>query len=103
MSPAFEAYLARIYTDDAERALFLEDAAGRARLAGLREGEITALEGIDRDGLALAAASFSSKRAQAGGRGLRSRTRRTILPSVSGLKGFWMNSLPGSRTPRSSK
>jgi hypothetical protein len=103
MSPAFEAYLARIYTDETERALFLADASFRARLAGLREEEVKALEGIDRDGLALAAASFSRKRAQAGGRGLRSRTRRTILPSVSGLNGFWMNSLRGSRTPRSSK
>lgn len=103
MSPAFEAYLAKIYTDAAERTQLLADPRARAAAVGLSPEEIDALAAIDRDGLALAAASFSRKRAQAGGRGRRSRTRRTILPSVSGLKGFWMNSLPGSRTPRSSK
>ena len=68
MSPAFEGYLARLYTDETERALFLADAAGRARLAGLPGNEVTALERIDRDGLALAAASFEEKRIQRKGR-----------------------------------
>jgi hypothetical protein len=63
VSPAFEAYLARIYTDDAERALFLADPRGRAAAAGLAPGEVNALAAIDRDGLALAASSFEKKRA----------------------------------------
>ena len=65
MSPAFEAYLARIYTDEAERALFLADPRGRAAAAGLATAEIDALAAIDRDGLLLAASSFEKKRAHA--------------------------------------
>ncbi|MGA7991357.1 MAG: hypothetical protein WCC53_08005 [Thermoanaerobaculia bacterium] len=64
MSPAFEAYLARIYTDEGERALFLADSRGRAAAAGLAPAEVDALAEIDRDGLALAAQSFARKRAQ---------------------------------------
>ena len=64
MSPAFEGYLARLYTDDAERALFLEDPPGRALEAGLSHAESDALAAIDRDGLLLAAASFQKKRAR---------------------------------------
>ncbi len=108
MSPAFEGYLARLYTDDGERALFLEDPPGRALAAGLSPAESDALAAIDRDGLLLAAASFQKKRAhrhggQDGDGPLRSSARRTARASVSGLKGFWMKSLPGSRMPRSSK
>ena len=62
MSPAFEGYLARIYTDAAERALFLADPRGRAAAAGLASAEIEALARIDRDGLALAVKSFERKR-----------------------------------------
>jgi hypothetical protein len=62
VSPAFEAYLARIYTDDAERALFLADPRGRAAAARLSPAEAEALAAIDRDGLALAADSFERKR-----------------------------------------
>ncbi len=65
MSPGFEAYLARIYTDDAERALFLADPRGRALAADLSPAESDALAAIDRDGLVLAAASFDKKRAHA--------------------------------------
>ncbi|MEO8587377.1 MAG: hypothetical protein ABI584_14525 [Acidobacteriota bacterium] len=63
MSPAFEAYLARIYTDEAERTLFLAAPRARAEAAGLAPAEAEALEAIDRDGLALATESFERKRA----------------------------------------
>ena len=62
MSPAFEAYLARIYTDDAERAAFLADPRGRAAAVRLSPAEVDALAAIDRDGLALAVQSFRRKR-----------------------------------------
>ncbi|MBK9065024.1 MAG: hypothetical protein IPL89_17865 [Acidobacteria bacterium] len=62
MSPGFEGYLARLYTNEAERALFLADPRGRAAAAGLAAAEIDALEAIDRDGLALAVQSFERKR-----------------------------------------
>jgi hypothetical protein len=65
VSPAFEAYLARIYTEAKERSLFLADPRGRAAAAGLAAPEIEALAAVDRDGLALAAASFEKKRAHA--------------------------------------
>ena len=72
MSPSFEAYLARIYTDEAERAAFLTDPRGRAAAAGLSPAEAEALAKIDRDGLALAAESFERKR-DASKRGVRGR------------------------------
>jgi hypothetical protein len=62
VSPAFEGYLARIYTDAAERALFLADPLARAAAAGLSSVECRALARIDRDGLALAVTSFERKR-----------------------------------------
>lgn len=62
MSPAFEAYLARLYTDAAERTLFLTDPEARAAAAGLSPAERDALARIDRDGLALAVQSFQRKR-----------------------------------------
>jgi hypothetical protein len=61
MSPAFEAYLARIYTDREERELFLADPRTRAADLGLSRAECDALAAIDRDGLALAAESFERK------------------------------------------
>jgi hypothetical protein len=65
-SPAFEAFLARIYADDAARACFLADARGEAERAGLRAEEVDALERIDREGLRLAADSFRAKRDRKG-------------------------------------
>ena len=62
MNPGFEAFLARLYTDDDLRGAFLADPRTVARAAGLSEGEATALEGIDRPGLELAARSFAAKR-----------------------------------------
>jgi len=57
-----EAFLARLYRDAALREAFLERPAQTARAAGLTPEEAAALERIDRDGLALAAASFEKKR-----------------------------------------
>ena len=57
-----EAFLARLYCDSALRKAFLERPVETARVAGLSPEEAAALEHIDRDGLALAAASFEGKR-----------------------------------------
>jgi|APDOM4702015248_1054824.scaffolds.fasta_scaffold1083255_1 hypothetical protein len=65
MSPAFETYLVRLYTDRDERARFIEDPEGRAVAAGLTHAERAALVAIDRRGLDLAGESFERKRAQA--------------------------------------
>lgn len=59
---AFEAYLARLYTDPGERARFLLDPAAAASAAGLDSAAARALAAIDRPGLELAARSFAAKR-----------------------------------------
>ena len=61
--PEFEAFLARLYTNDGLRAAFLADPTAVARDAALNESEVAALGTIDRKGLALAANSFAHKRA----------------------------------------
>ncbi len=66
-SPAFEAFLARLYVDADFRTVFLADPRGAARRAGLSEAECEALAGIDRTGLELAATSFAAKREKAAG------------------------------------
>lgn len=63
-SPAFEAFLARIYTDAAARARFLADPAAAAGDAGLDAAEVAALVAIDRAGLRLTAASLLAKRGE---------------------------------------
>jgi hypothetical protein len=68
VSAAFEAFLARIYTDAGARARFLEDPRGEARRAGLDPRDQDALAGVDRIGLEMAARSFAAKRAAAGPR-----------------------------------
>jgi hypothetical protein len=73
-SPAFEAFLARLYVDRSFRAQFLEDAEGAARRAGFSASECVALARIDRPGLLLAAESFEHKRAAK--RGVRSPAAR---------------------------
>jgi hypothetical protein len=62
VSPAFEAFLARLYVDAGARAAFLADP--RAATVALAPDEIAALERIDRAGLELAAGSFAAKRAR---------------------------------------
>jgi hypothetical protein len=59
---SLEAFLAKIYVDDASRERFLADPRGEAAKAGLGEREIEALENIDRAGLILTARSLQKKR-----------------------------------------
>ena len=74
MSPRFEAFVVRLYTDAKLRDAFLVAPRAVARAAGLSEAEALALEDVDRPGLELAARSFAAKRqgppnADAAGRG----------------------------------
>ena len=62
-SPALEAYLAVLYTDDALRHAFLQAPHAQALLHGLSPQEAEAMAAIDRIGLQMAAASFRHKRA----------------------------------------
>ena len=61
-SPAFEAFLAKIYVDADARARFVANPCEEARKAGLSEEECESLAAIDREGLQMAAASFERKR-----------------------------------------
>lgn len=61
-SPAFEAFLARIYVDAASRERFLADPRESARSAGLSDPEVDALVTIDRNGLRLFAESLVRRR-----------------------------------------
>ena len=65
-SPALEAYLAVLYTDDAKRHAFLQAPQAQALLHGLSPQEAEAMAAIDRIGLRMAAASFQHKRAAHG-------------------------------------
>ena len=62
-SPALEAFLARLYTEEAVLAAFLADPAPLLARSSLSETERSALLEIDRTGLILAARSFRAKRA----------------------------------------
>jgi hypothetical protein len=73
MTPGFEAFLARLYTEPDARKRFLADPGSEAARAGLSEEEISAVERIDRVGLELAATSFAHKRRR------RSQRRRSIV------------------------
>jgi hypothetical protein len=66
MSPAFEAFLARLYVDADARAQFLANPRDAAAQAQLSPDEVEAVTRIDRSGLELAAASFAAKRRHAG-------------------------------------
>jgi hypothetical protein len=61
-SPQFEAFLARLYSDDQFRIRFMADARAEANRANLTKHECAALEKIDRVGLEMAARSFAKKR-----------------------------------------
>ena len=61
-SPAFEAALARIYTDEQFRRQFFADPEGTARETGLSLEEARALANIDRVGVEMAARTFAWKR-----------------------------------------
>lgn len=62
MSAALEAYLVRLYLDPDARHAFLAGPRAAATAAGLPDGDVSALEQIDRVGLELAARSFAAKR-----------------------------------------
>jgi hypothetical protein len=64
VSPAFEAFLARLYVDAPARRRFRDSPAAEAAGAGLDHVETQALLRIDWVGLELAATSFERKRAQ---------------------------------------
>jgi len=59
---ALELVLARLYSDAALLAAFMQDPQKVARGAGLDEQGVAALLAIDREGLAMAAHSYSRKR-----------------------------------------
>jgi len=61
-SPAFEAFLARLYTEDDLRRRFVASPSSVANESGLSNEEQRALEAIDRDGLIVAARSYAQKR-----------------------------------------
>jgi len=61
-SPAFETFLARLYTDAQLRIRFLASPAAVAQEFPLSSDERRAIEAIDRDGLILAAESYANKR-----------------------------------------
>ena len=63
-SPVFEVALARLYTDTSFREEFLLDPAMALAHIDLTATERADLAGIDRAGLVMAAASYSSKRAR---------------------------------------
>ncbi len=63
-SLALEAYLARLYTDSAERENFLASPAKTARDAGLGNDDAESLLNIDSIGLRMAAESYGHKRAK---------------------------------------
>jgi len=62
-SPALEAFLARLYTDAALLAEFLERPQQTAIASNLDAGSVAALLQVDRDALIIAARSFAAKRA----------------------------------------
>jgi hypothetical protein len=62
-TPAFEAFLARVYTDAEFLARFLADRRATAQAAGLSAAETSALEAIDAGALRLTHASLATKRA----------------------------------------
>lgn len=72
-TPAFEAFLARIYVEDEFRERFLQDPSGEALRAGLTQEQAASLESIDRTGLRMAAHSFARKRSK---RGMNTRNTR---------------------------
>jgi hypothetical protein len=61
-SPRLEAFLARLYTDEAALRDFLHAPAETAHSAGLTGEEIRAMAACDQDGLVMAARSFRAKR-----------------------------------------
>lgn len=76
--PLFEAFLAKLYTDEQFLARFLADPRGEAASAGLTTAEIDALLAVDPASLRLAASSFGYKRAHSPAPRRRAWWRRAI-------------------------
>lgn len=72
-----EAFLARLYSDDALYRRFLDDAPDAARREGLTSAEAISVAAIDRDGLELARKSYARKRA-----GKERHTRGSVVSRV---------------------
>jgi hypothetical protein len=83
-APAFEAFLARLYTDPGARRDFLDDPRGAAARAGLEPAEVDLIAAIDPVGLELAAGSFERKRAGRAPR--RAPWRRRLAALAQSLK-----------------
>src|SRR5262245_47988122 len=83
-APAFETFLARLYTDPGTRRDFLDDPVGAAARAGLEPAEIDAIAAIDRVGLELAAVSSERKRAARAPR--RTSWKRRLVALAQSLK-----------------
>jgi len=75
-TPEFEAFLARLYADPRS---FGEDLRGAALRFGLTPEQAEAIGHIDREALAVAAASFERKR-----QGKRGSQRRSIVTRLLG-------------------
>lgn len=56
-----ETFLARLYTDAALRARFLDAPAAMARAAGLDAADVAAMLDVDREGMRAAAESYAGK------------------------------------------
>ena len=67
-SPRLEAFLARLYTDEASLAAFIRAPADTARDAGLDDADVSAMVAADHIGLVMAAAGYRAKRARRKGR-----------------------------------
>ena len=80
MSPAFEAFLARLYVDAEFRTRFLENRESIASSCGLNDAEIAALRDIQEDNLQLASRSFEKKRSK-------------LLQSRNGSRDHWKERL----------
>ena len=77
-SPAFEAFLARLYTDEALLTAFLRAPDETAQAAGLDAAQISALRSVDREGLRMAARSFRAKRNASKSPGPSAKTRLLV-------------------------
>ena len=87
-SPAFEAFLARLYTDEALLAAFLREPGETARGAGLDAASVAALCAIDRDGLTMAARSFRAKRVTLNTGGPGAKARPLLARIKTGLRRY---------------
>jgi hypothetical protein len=83
-TPAFEVFLAKLYTDAEFRRRFLDDPQLIADRSCLSAQEVSHLLAIDRVGLELAAKTFAYKRARAGRNSSRRLTRlRAIFHNLT--------------------